>query len=145
MRSNVPTKPNQIIDNVMDLAQVVLAERPTLEDLLDEHNNEDFEIDFLAKEITFQLLPYDYTINIDGKRYVIVQFGDGEYEVYVNEELANKSHKAYPIFAERDYYVGCVFDNKDKASEFITEFCKLWKGVDAYLMMRERYLSKRDS
>jgi hypothetical protein len=142
MRSNVPTKPNQIIDNVMDLAQVVLAERPTLEDLLDEHNNEDFEIDFLAKEITFQLLPYDYTINIDGKRYVIVQFD--KYEVYVNEELAKGSYVAYPIFANHDYYTGYVFDNKEEAIEFVTGFCKIWKGVDAYMMMRELYTSKKD-
>jgi hypothetical protein len=61
MRSNVPTKPNQLIDNVIDLAQYSLAERSTLEDLLDEHNNEDFEIDFLVKKITIKT-PSDYDI-----------------------------------------------------------------------------------
>jgi hypothetical protein len=143
MKSNVSIVPNQLIDNVMDLAQVVLAERPTLEDFLNEHNDEDFEIDFLAKEITFQLLPYDYTISIDNKMYAIAQFWN--HIVYINEELAKGSYISYPIFANHDYYTGYVLKNKDEALEFITGFCELWKGVDTYLMMREGYLAKRDS
>gem|GEM_PF-5023359 len=75
------------------------------------------------------------------KRYIIVQFKD--YEVYVNEELAKGSHISYPIFANHDYYTGYVFDNKDEAVEFVIGFCKLWKGVDTYLMMRELHEMKK--
>jgi hypothetical protein len=135
MRSNESIEPYQRIDNPLDLAQLALAERPTLKDLLNEHINEDFEIEFFPKEITMQMPSNGFTTIIKGKRYVIVQFG--EYEAYVNEELAKELYVLYPIFANYDYYTGYVFDNEDEAIEFVTGFCKIWKGVDSYLMMRE--------
>jgi hypothetical protein len=135
MRSNESIEPYQRIDNPLDLAQLALAGRPTLKDLLNEHINEDFEIEFFPKEITMQIPSNGFTTIINGERYVIVQFG--EYEAYVNEELAKESYVSYPIFANNDYYTGYVFDNEEEAIEFVTGFCKIWKGVDAYLMMRE--------
>ena len=115
MRSNESIEPYQRIDNPLDLAQLALTERPTLKDLLNEHINEDFEIEFFPKEITMQIPSNGFTTIIKGKRYVIVQFG--EYEAYVNEELAKESYVLYPIFANYDYYTGYVFDNEDEAIE----------------------------
>lgn len=135
MQSHEPIVPYQLINNVLDLAQLALANRPTLDDLINEHKGKEFEIYLIAKVINVHIYNKGFTFNIDNKNYMVAQFGD--HDVYVNEELINESYTVYPIFANNDYYIGCVFDNKDEAIESTEFLNKLLKGLDTYIMMRE--------